>query len=85
MFIKCSCGRCPECRHRAANHKYYAARRVNPGRETERWSRIYDLKFKDQTYYEPTIRGPQSSFALVIEALIGRGEARRVAKHPGCE
>jgi hypothetical protein len=85
MVTKCFCGRCPGCRHRAANHKYYAGRRANPGPETERWSRIYELKFKDPTYYEPIIHGPQSSFALVIEALIGRGEARHVARHPGCE
>jgi hypothetical protein len=85
VFTKCSCGCCSECQRRFANRKYYAIRRADRTLETEQWSRIYDLKFKDPTYYEPTLRGPQSSFALVIEALIGRGEARRVERHPGCE
>jgi|SRR5271157_1716115 len=85
VYIKCSCGRCPECKRRKANHKYYRGRHANESPKTDSWVEKYELKFKDPTYYEPNIRGPQSSFALVIEALIGRGEARRTAKHPGCE
>jgi hypothetical protein len=85
MAEKCACGRCPGCRHRAANRKYYAGRHASLPLTGDRWSRIYDLKFKDPTYYDQPVRGPQSSFALLIEALIGRGDARRAARHPGCE
>ena len=85
MFIKCFCGRCPECRHRKANHKYYAARRVNPGPEIERWSRIYDVKFKDPTYYEPIICGPQFLVPTRHRGTGRRGKARQVARRRGCE
>ena len=85
MFINCFCGRCSQCRHRAANRKYYAVRRVDQGPETERWSRIYDLKFKDSTYYDPIVHGPQSSLPAFVDLLIGRGRAGRVPRRPHCK
>ncbi len=75
MFIKCLCGRCSQCRRREANRKYYAARRLDAGPGRERWSRIYDLKFQDPTYYEPIISSPQSAFDAVVELMIGRGRS----------
>ena len=85
MSINCLCGRCSQCRHRAANRRYYAARRVDRGPEAERWSRIYDAKFKDPTYYEPIIRSPRSALDAVVDLMIGRGCARHNGARPGCE
>jgi len=84
VFIKCSCGRCPECKRRAANHKYYATRHVDSSPKRDSWSEKFELKFKDPTYYEPTIPGPQSCFALISEALIGRGRTQRTPRRRRC-
>jgi hypothetical protein len=79
MFRKCFCGHCPECKLRKVS-QYYAVQSVNLDPESHREPRIYDVKPDDG----PDTRGPQSTWALVMEALIGRGEARRGRKHPRC-
>lgn len=75
MRIKCLCGRCSQCRRRAANRKYYTARRVGAGPDTDRWSRIYDLKFRDPTYYEDVTRSPRSALDALVDLMMGRGRS----------
>jgi hypothetical protein len=82
MLRKCFCGHCPKCRSRKVSQKRYTARCANPGSASRRERRIYDLK---PIYNEPVFLGLQSTWTLVEEALIGRGEARHKASRSGCE
>jgi hypothetical protein len=89
---KCPCGgKCPDCRRRLQDRRRYAESTRSAAAGTKReainskWSRIFDLKFADKSYYDPSVPSPQSSFNAFTESLIGRGSFRRAKAHRGCE